>query len=75
MGGEQKEEEESMGIERSLVGGSMLLVVVALLLAQNRATGSGIDGNANLNRTCFPKEFIFGTAASAYQVAIASIYP
>ncbi|KAH9774626.1 Beta-glucosidase 12 [Citrus sinensis] len=56
-----------MGIERSLVGGSMLLVVVALLLAQNRATGSGIDGNANLNRTCFPKEFIFGTAASSYQ--------
>ncbi|KAH9774631.1 Beta-glucosidase 12 [Citrus sinensis] len=45
----------------------MLLVVVALLLAQNRATGSGIDGNANLNRTCFPKEFIFGTAASSYQ--------
>ncbi|KAH9710304.1 Beta-glucosidase 12 [Citrus sinensis] len=45
----------------------MLLVVVALLLAQNRATGRGIDGNANLNRNCFPKEFIFGTAASSYQ--------
>ncbi|KAH9710301.1 Beta-glucosidase 12 [Citrus sinensis] len=56
-----------MGIERSLVGGCMLLVVVALLLAQNRATGRGIDGNANLNRNCFPKEFIFGTAASSYQ--------